>query len=82
MSTLFDSYYDSLGHELHIGEYVMGVTSGGKIYGTIVEINLDSKGNEKYTIIPNIGSNNISNLKKKYKIGYKNVYLINAHKKI
>ena len=81
MSTLFESYYDSLGHEMHLGETVMGCTTGGRIYGHIVDMELDSKGNEKYTIVPDIGYANITNLKKKYKIGWKNVYLIKVTKK-
>jgi len=82
MSTLFENYYDCLGHELHIGDTVGGNTCGYIIYGHIVELNRDKNGNEKYTIIPDIGyrANSEVKLKKQYKIGWKNVYLITVKK--
>lgn len=78
MSTLFESYYDSLGHEMHIGETVIGYTCSYYIYGHIVDMSMDKNGNEKYTIIPDIGyrSNKPVTLKKKYKISCHNVYQI------
>ncbi len=84
MSTLFENYYDSLGHEMHIGETVMGCTTGGRIYGHIVDMCVDSKGNEKYTIVPDIGctTNLLPKLKKQYKITWRNVYLITVKKKV
>lgn len=83
MSTLFESYYDSLGHEMHIGETVMGYTCGYYIYGHIVDMSMDKNGNEKYIIVPDIGyrSNKPVTLKKKYKIGWRNVYQITVKKK-
>lgn len=83
MSTLFESYYDSLGHELHIGDPVMGKTCGYMIYGHITEFSRDKNGNEKYTIIPDIGyrSNKEVELKKHYKISWKNVFLVKVTKK-
>ena len=84
MSTLFENYYDSLGHEMHIGETVMGCTTGGRIYGHIVDMCMDAKGNEKYTIVPDIGCTNnlLPKLKKQYKITWQNVYLITVKKKV
>ena len=82
MSTLFESYYDSLGHEIFIGSPVMAKTTGYFIYGHVVEMSMDNKG-EKYVIIPDIGyrSNKEIVLKKKYKINWKNVFLIKVNKK-
>ena len=84
MSTLFENYYDSLGHEMHIGETVMGCTTGGRIYGHIIDMCMDAKGNEKYTIVPDIGCTNnlLPKLKKQYKITWRNVYLITVKKKV
>jgi len=82
MSTLFETYYDSLGHELLMGSPVMAKTCGYLIYGHVVDMSMDSKG-EKYTIIPDIGykSNSEIKLKKNYKVGWKNIYLIKVNKK-
>lgn len=82
MSTLFDIFYDSLGHEMEIGMPVMAYTCGGRIYGHIVDMYKDKNDNEKYVIIPDIAhSLNITNLKKKYKINWKNVFQITIKKK-
>ena len=83
MSTLFDSYYDNLGHEMHIGDTVMGETCGYLIYGHIINILLDKNSEEKYVIIPDIGykSNKTINLKKKYKKKKKKVSLIKITRK-
>lgn len=83
MSTLFESYYDSLGHELVLGSTVLAKTSGYTIYGHVVNFNKDKKGEDKIVIIPDIGyrSNKEVKLKKDYKITWKNVYLIKVNKK-
>lgn len=83
MSTLFENFYDSLGHEMHIGDPVMGVTCGYRIYGHIVDMTKDKNENEKYVIIPDIGykSNKEVVLKKRYKISWRNVYLVKVTKK-
>lgn len=81
MSTLFESYYDGLGHEMQIGMTVMANTSGGRIYGHIIEMFHDNKGDDKFTIIPDIGYCNINKLRKTYKVNWKNVYLIKVIKK-
>ena len=80
MSTLFENYYDSLGHIIYIGSTVMCNTSGFRIYGHVTEMNIDKNGNEKYTVIPDIGykSNKEIKLKKTYKVSWKNTYLINV----
>ena len=48
MTTTKDVFYDSFCHEMHIGMTVMAHTSGGYIYGHIVDMVKDTKGNEKY----------------------------------
>ena len=83
MSTLFETYYDSLGHELVLGSTVMAVTCGYRIYGHVVDFDKDKKGEEKFVIVPDIGykANKEIKLKKTYKISWKNVYLIKVKKK-
>jgi hypothetical protein len=83
MSTLFETYYDSLGHEIFNGSSVMAKTCGYLIYGHVVNFDIDKKGEEKFVIIPDIGykANTEVILKKKYKVSWKNVYLINIKKK-
>ena len=83
MSTLFESYYDGLGHELVLGSTVMGMTSGYTIYGHVIGFDKDKKGEDKIIIIPDIGyrTNKEIKLKKTYKIGWKNVCLIKVGKK-
>jgi len=83
MSTLFENYYDSLGHELVLGSTVLCLTSQCRIYGHVVGFNKDKKGDDKIVIIPDIGyrSNKEIKLKKSYKINWKNVYLIKVNKK-
>ena len=82
MTTLFENFYDSLGHEMHIGETVMAVTCGYRIYGHIIDITLDKKNQEKYVIVPDVGctKGKESSLKKQYKIGWRNVYKVNTKK--
>jgi len=83
MSTLFENYYDSLGHELVLGSPVLAKTSGYLIYGHVIDFGKDKKGEDKIIIIPDIGykSNEEIKLKKDYKINWKNVYLIKINKK-
>ena len=83
MSTLFENYYDSLGHELVLGSTVLGLTNGCRIYGHVVGFDKDKKCEDKIVIIPDIGysSNKEIKLKKTYKINWKNVYLIKVKKK-
>lgn len=82
MSTLFESYYDCLGHELSIGSPVLGFTSGMKIYGHVINFLRDKKGNDKFEVVPDIGykSDKEVKLKKSYKISYRNICLIKIHK--
>lgn len=83
MSSLFENYYDSLGNIVKIGDTVMGVTCGYKIYGHVVDVEFDKKGNEKYHIVPDIGctKGKENTLKKLYKISYRNTYHITVKKK-
>ena len=52
MSTLFETYYDSFGHELHLGDIVAFRTGGNILYGSIVKFSYDKKGNVKYNVVP------------------------------
>ena len=83
MSTLFENYYDCLGHELSIGSTVLGITSKYTIYGHVIGFDKDKKGDDKIIIIPDIGyrSKIEVKLKKTYKISWKNVCLIKVKKK-
>ena len=83
MSTLFETYYDSLGHELVLGSTVMAITCGYRIYGHVIDFDKDKKGEEKFVIVPDIGykANREVILKKKYKVSWKNVCLIKVRKK-
>lgn len=78
MSTLFDTYYDTFGHELTIGSPVGFRRNDHFIYGTVTEIIYDAKNEYKFVVIPNIGwrGPNIPELKKSYKISHKNIFLI------
>ena len=83
MTDLFNTYYDSFGHEIHIGDPVMGETSNYFIYGHIINFEFDKNNNIKYVIKPDIGykSNKPIILKSKYKINWKRVYLVTIKKK-
>ena len=74
MSNLFETYYDSFGHEINIGSTVGARTSKGFIYGHVVNFITDKNGGLKFEITPDI--KNVTN-KKTYKIKDKNVFLIN-----
>ena len=62
----------------------MAHASVGYIYGHIVDMVKDTKGNEKYMIVPDLGySENLKDkLRKQYKINWRNVYQIEIKKKI
>lgn len=83
MSTLSETFYDSLGHEIHIGETVMAKTCGYLIYGHVKEMLKNSKGEDCYVIVPDIGykANKPVILKKQYKINRNNVFQIIVIKK-
>jgi len=77
MSTLFDTYYDSLGHELHIGDPVFIRTGGHVIFGSLVKFDSDKKGNIKYNVVPSAKYKavGIDNLKRSYKVSEINIFL-------
>ena len=80
MSTLFDSYYDCLGHELTYGSKV-GFRKGNRfIYGTVVDIVSDAKSGYKFIVAPTIGYTGKEPIKlqAKYKVGNNRVFLINV----
>lgn len=82
-STLFENYYDGLGHILYIGSTVKCNTSGHFIFGTVVDIIPKSDNKTMYKVIPNIGCSNalLPKLKKYYIISDKNIFLITVKKK-
>ena len=82
MSTLFNSYYDSLGNELTYGSPVCFRSSGYFIYGIISEIIPDAKSEYKYVVVPTIGYKGPGKieLKKKYKVNHNRVFLLNINK--
>lgn len=84
MSTLFDTYYDTFGNELHIGSPVGFKSKGFFIYGTVIEIVSDKKDGYKFIVVPNIGwsgQNEIENIQKRYKVSHKRLFLINLNRK-
>lgn len=85
MSTLFESYYDCLGHELYVGSYVGFQSKDHTIYGTVIDIKNDKDDDYKFVVIPNIGcrwsKGNMPTLKKRYTVSWKRIYLINVKKK-
>jgi len=81
MSNLFETYYDSFGHELMLGSPVAAKTSKGFIYGHVINFNKDKNNNSRFEIVPDIGHNKNVTLKKSFKIKDINVFLINIKKK-
>jgi len=82
MSTLFETYYDDLGHELHIGDIVFFRTKGHLIFGNLVNFDSDKKGNIKYVVTPNPKYKELGNsdLKNSYKVSERNIYLATIKK--
>ena len=79
MSTLFDSYYDCLGHELTYGSPV-GFRKGSHfIYGIVSDIVSDSKHGYKFIVTPSIGwkGSNKPKLQNKYKVSNNKIFLVN-----
>ena len=83
MSTLFDTYYDTFGHELTIGSPVGFRRKDHFIYGTVTEIVVDTKNEYKFVVIPNIGwrGPDAPKLQNSYKISHKNIFLITVKTK-
>jgi len=81
MSNLFETYYDSFGHELSYGSPVAAKTPKGFIYGHVTNFYKDKKGDSRFEIIADIGRNKNVVVKKSYKIKDINVFLINIKKK-
>lgn len=81
MSTLFETYYDSFGHELYSGSTVAAKTPKGFIYGHVVNFKKDKNGDSRFEIVPDIGYNKNVTLKKSFKVKDINVFLIKVKKK-
>lgn len=82
MSTLFDTYYDSFGHELRLGDIVLIRSCGQLIWGTLVKFDRNKKGDIRYNVIPSAKylANGIQ-LKRNYKVSEFNIFLGNIKKK-
>jgi hypothetical protein len=82
MSTLFDTYYDSFGHELQLGSPVFFRCAGHILFGTLVKFDRNKAGEIRYNIIPSAKylENGIE-LRRNYKVSDKNVFLAIIKKK-
>ena len=83
MSTLFDTYYDCLGHELTCGSTVGFKKGNHFIYGTVTDIVMDTKMDYKFIVIPNIGWSGPDEpkLQNKYKVNHTRIFQIICHRK-
>lgn len=83
MSTLFDTYYDSFGHELHIGDPVFFKIKGHLIFGSVAKFDCDKNGNIKYIVIPSAKylALGIDDLRRSYKVSDRNIFLAIIKKK-
>lgn len=84
MSTLFDSYYDSFGHELHIGDNVMFKVKDKLIVGSLAKFTTNKSGALRYTVVPSAiykSHPEYADLKRSYNVTDKNIYLVYIKKK-
>lgn len=82
MSTLFETFYDSFGHELYIGSPVFFRYTGHILFGTLVKFSRNKSGEVKYNIIPSVKyKENGIKLRRNYNISEKNVFLAIIKKK-
>lgn len=82
MSTLFETFYDSFGHELYIGSPVFFKYTGHILFGTLVKFSRNKSGEVKYNIIPSVKyKENGIELRRNYNISEKNVFLAIIKKK-
>jgi len=82
MSTLFDTYYDSFGHELQIGSPVFFRCAGQILFGTLVKFGRNKKGELRYNIVPSVKyKENGIELRRNYNVSDKNVFLAIIKKK-
>ena len=82
MSTLFDTYYDSFGHELQLGSPVFFKCAGKVIFGTLVKFTRNKKGELRYNVIPSVKylEQGIE-LNRSYNVSEKNIFLAIIKKK-
>ena len=83
MSTLFETFYDSFCHELHLGNPVFIKVKGQFIFGTVVNFDYDKSGNQKFIVVPSpkYKGAGIDDLKRSYKVSDKNIFLAIIKKK-
>ena len=84
MSTLFETYYDALGHEMHIGDLVFIKVKGHFIVGSISKFDFDKNGNIKYVVTPSAlyKANGIDDMRRTYKVSDRNIFLAVIKKKV
>ena len=82
MSTLFDTYYDGLGHELQMGSPVFFRCAGKLLFGTLVKFGRNKNGELRYNIVPSVKyKENGIELRRNYNVSDKNVFLAIIKKK-
>ena len=82
MTTLFETYYDSFGHELQIGSPVFFRYAGHILFGTLVKFGRNKSGEIRYNIIPSVKyKENGIELRRNYNVSVKNVFLAIIKKK-
>lgn len=81
MSTLFESYTDTFGHDLYIGSMVVAKTSKGYIYGHVTKFLKDKNNENICEIVPDLGHSPNIRPKKSYKIREINIFTLNIIKK-
>ncbi len=83
MSTLFDTFYDSFCHELHLGDPVFIKVKGQFIFGTVVKFDYDKSGNQKFVVVPSVKykEHGIDDLKRSYRVSDRNIFLAVIKKK-
>lgn len=82
MSTLFETYYDSFGHELHIGDNVMFKVKGQFIIGSVAKFVINKSGDVRFVVVPSsiYKTNPNYDLRRSYNVSDKNIYLVHIKK--
>lgn len=83
MSTLFETFYDSFCHELHLGDPVFIKVKGHFIFGSLTKFTTNKKGEIRYIVIPSVKYKEVGivDLERSYKVSERNIFLANIKKK-
>ena len=83
MSTLFETYYDSFGHELQLGSPVFIKTGGHLIFGSVVKFLKNKSGEIRYSVVPSAKYKacGINDLRRSYNVSDRNIFLATIKKK-